>query len=334
MTREEMEIVAQSSVCLKNIKPKPVEWLWYPYIPQGKLTIMQGDPGEGKTTLALHLAACITRGLMPGCAERDLPGMVMLQSAEDGMEDTIVPRLLQADADCSRIRTIPETCQALTLTDDILAKNLELYTPELLIIDPLQAYLGASVDMHRANEVRPVMSHLAALAEHYGTAILLIGHMNKMSGQKALYKGLGSIDITAAARSVLLVAKHPKDSDTLCMGQIKSSLAPMGPVVGFERTETGTLHYLGEQDIEAHRLLESGCGSRPREKATEFVQAYLADGRKPVKEVEEAARAQGISCATLKRALGSLGIERIREGYHYYLALPAPTEEIPLDDCF
>ena len=334
MTREEIQAIEQEMICLKNLEPQEVDWLWYPYIPRGKLTIMQGDPGEGKTTLALQLAALVTRGFMYGKSEKELAGTVLFQSAEDGIRDTIIPRLMGMGADRSRINTIREDLMPLTLTDERLAKVMEIYSPDLLVIDPLQAYLGANVDMHRANEVRPVLSHVAELAEYYGTAVLLIGHMNKMTGLKALYKGLGSIDITAAARSVLLVAKHPKDPDTLCMGQIKSSLAPMGPVVGFERTETGTLHYLGEQDIEANRLLENGCGSRPREKAAEFVQAYLADGRKPVKEVEEAARAQGISCATLTRALGSLGIERIREGYHYYLALPAPTEEIPLDDCF
>ncbi|MCR4644417.1 MAG: AAA family ATPase [Oscillospiraceae bacterium] len=329
MTREEVAAVEQNVVCLKHIQPQEVDWLWYPYIPRGKITIMQGDPGEGKTTLALQLAALVTRGFMFGGTGKTLAGTVMIQTAEDGMGDTIVPRLLRSGADMSRINNIREGLMPLSLTDDRLAQALEVYSPDLLIIDPLQAYLGSNVDMHRANEVRPVLSHVAELAERYGTAVLLIGHMNKMTGLKAMYKGLGSIDITAAARSVLLVAKNPKDPGMLFMGQVKSSLAPVGPVVGFERTERGPLNYLGEQSIDLQRLIDGESRVLPRDRAAEFLQDFLADGRKPVREVEEAAKAQGISKATLQRAIGQLSIKRIREKNSHYLALPEEESSLP-----
>ncbi|MBP0974161.1 MAG: AAA family ATPase [Oscillospiraceae bacterium] len=327
MTREEIAAVEQSTICLKHIQPQEVDWLWYPYIPRGKLTIMQGDPGEGKTTLALQIAALVTRGYMFGNTEKQLAGTVMIQSAEDGMGDTIVPRLLQSGADMSRIRNIREELMPLTLTDDRLAQALEVYNPDLLIIDPLQAYLGSDVDMHRANEVRPVLSHISELADRYGTAVLLIGHMNKMTGLKALYKGLGSIDITAAARSVLLVAKNPKDPDMLLMGHVKSSLAPSGPVLGFERQEKKPLNFIGEQSIDIHRMLNGDPRVLPRDKAAEFLVDYLADGRRPVQEVVQAAEQKSISETTLNRAAKKLGIERIREKNSFFWALPAEQDE-------
>ncbi|MCR4646090.1 MAG: AAA family ATPase [Oscillospiraceae bacterium] len=330
MTREDIAAAEQNTFCLKNLEPQEVQWLWYPYIPRGKLTIMQGDPGEGKTTLALHLAACVTTGYFPGCAEKELAGTVILQSAEDGMRDTIVPRLEQAGADRSRIRSIYENFDPLTLTDERLANILEVYSPDLLIIDPLQAYLGANVDMHRANEVRPVMSHLSELADRFGIAILLVGHMNKNAGLKALYKGLGSIDITASARSVLLVAKNPKDPSMIYMGQIKSSLAPAGAVVGFERTDTGALRYAGEQHVNMQELIDGTSRVRPRERAGEFLEEILADGKKPVAAVKEAASSRGIAIGTLRRAYKELGIQHIRVGNEHYMALPkADTEPEP-----
>ena len=141
MTREEIAAVEQYTYSLKNLDEQEVDWLWYPYIPRGKITIMQGDPGEGKTTLALQIAALVTRGYMFGNTEKQLPGMVMIQTAEDGIRDTIIPRLNKSGADRSWIRSIHEEMMPLTLTDDRLAQAMEVYTPDLLIIDPLQAYL-------------------------------------------------------------------------------------------------------------------------------------------------------------------------------------------------
>ena len=329
MQAAEVEIISQNTICFSELKEQEVEWLWYPYIPRGKITIMQGDPGEGKTTLALQIGALLTRGMMYGSDKKQLPGTILVQSAEDGLRDTILPRLRKSGADLTRVRSIREDVLPLTLTDERLAKTLEVYAPDLLIIDPLQAYLGADVDMHRANEVRPVLSNLSELAERTGTTVLLIGHMNKMTGLKAVYKGLGSIDITAAARSVLLVAKNPKEPDTIYMGHVKSSLAPAGPVLGFERTQQGPLQYLGEQSMDVQRLLDSVPRMMPRDTAADFLQEFLKDGKHPVKEVLEAAKEQGISKGTLVRAAKELGVMKIRNGNQHYMALPEDIEPAP-----
>lgn len=178
--RKELKIIS-----LSEIKTEEVKWLWYPYIPFGKVTIVQGDPGEGKTTFVLSVIAALTHGeTLPEC-ETGLPPMnVIYQTAEDGLADTIKPRLEAVGADCSRVQTINDSQSMLTLTDQRLEEAIRSTDAGLLVLDPLQAYLGSGVDMHRANEIRPIMKKLSAVAERTGCAVVLIGHMNKASGEE------------------------------------------------------------------------------------------------------------------------------------------------------
>lgn len=191
---------------MEEVVSKEVSWLWYPYIPYGKITVIEGDPGEGKTTLVLKLAAMLSKGLpLPCDDDRPYePIHIIYQTAEDGIDDTIKPRLEQNGADCSMIRVIDETEKELSMTDERLEQAIVETNAKLIILDPIQAYIGATVDMHRANEIRPVLKKLGMIAEKYQCAVILIGHMNKASGSKSTYRGLGSIDIQATARSVLL----------------------------------------------------------------------------------------------------------------------------------
>ena len=178
--RKELKIIS-----LSEIKTEEVKWLGYPYIPFGKVTIVQGDPGEGKTTFVLSVIAALTHGeTLPEC-ETGLPPMnVIYQTAEDGLADTIKPRLEAVGADCSRVQTIDDSQSMLTLTDQRLEEAIHSTDAGLLVLDPLQAYLGSGVDMHRANEIRPIMKKLSAVAERTGCAVVLIGHMNKASGEE------------------------------------------------------------------------------------------------------------------------------------------------------
>lgn len=199
-------------ISMDTIQSEEIKWLWYPYIPYGKLTIVQGDPGEGKTTFALNLAAKLSLGENfenDSESEDREPINVIYQTAEDGLADTVKPRLEAAGADCSKILVIDESEKSLSMKDDRIEQTLEQTHAKLLILDPIQAYLGDNVDMNRANETRNVTKRIAALAERTGCAIILIGHMNKGGGQKAAYRGIGSIDFFAIARSVLLVARVP-----------------------------------------------------------------------------------------------------------------------------
>ena len=192
-------------ITMQDVQAEPAEFLWEPYIPHGKISIVQGDPGDCKTTLLLAIAAAVTRGsALPGGGCSD-PANVIFQTAEDGLADTIKPRLEQLGADCSRVYVVDEEDQALSLSDERIEQAIVEKDAKLFILDPLQAYLGGA-DMHSANGIRPLMKALGAVAEWTGCAIVIIGHLNKKGG-KAQYRGLGSIDIYAAARSVLTVGR-------------------------------------------------------------------------------------------------------------------------------
>lgn len=171
---------------MENVAVEQVEWLLYPFIPYGKVTIIQGDPGEGKTTMVLQIIAKLTKGepVLPikdgeeePAEKADEPVNVIYQTAEDGLGDTIKPRLLAAGADCSKVLVIDDSEQPLTMLDERLEQAIQQTDARLVVLDPIQSFLGAEVDMHRANEIRPLMKRVSVLAEKYHCAIVLIGHM-------------------------------------------------------------------------------------------------------------------------------------------------------------
>ena len=182
---------------MSDVELTPVEWLWKPYLPFGKLSVLQGNPGEGKTYFAMHLAAACTNGKLLPNMERMEPFNVIYQTAEDGLGDTVKPRLIEAGADLDRVLVIDDSDVQLTLSDERIEKAIVENNARLVIIDPIQAYLGSDVDMNRANEVRPIFMRLGQVAQRTGCAILLIGHLNKAAGMQSLQRGLGSIDIAA-----------------------------------------------------------------------------------------------------------------------------------------
>lgn len=307
---------------MAKIEATETEWLWYPYIPYGKVTIIQGDPGEGKTTLALNIAATLTRGktvtgdtVDPVSGKELFPVPVLFQTAEDGLADTVKPRLVAADADCGYISGVDESHYPLTITDGRLEEALRLTNARLVILDPLQAYLGSDVDMHRANEIRPVMSYLANMAEQFGCAIVLIGHMNKNMGAKAAYRGLGSIDLTAAARSVLLVARDKSDPDRRIVMQIKSSLAREGKPVAFRLGENNAFTFEGECEADPENVLLGLGTSQPKQSdlARDFLRAELGSGEmKAIQVLLDKAVKKGLSIDSLRIAKKELNVRSIK----------------------
>lgn len=213
-----------------NVRTEPVEWLWYPYIPLGKLTVLQGDPGEGKSTFALNVVARITTGQpMPDGVPTKGKRVAIYQCAEDGIADTIKPRLQQAGADCERVAYIIDNDIALTLEDGRIETAIKDTHASVFIIDPIQAFIPPDADMQSATKMRSVLRKLANIADRNKCAVILIGHMNKGGSSKSLYRGLGSIDIAAIARSVLMISRDESRPDIRYMYPIKSSLAPEGP---------------------------------------------------------------------------------------------------------
>ena len=323
----EQQKVELKLIHMEDVVSKEVEWLWYPYIPYGKITIIEGDPGEGKTTLVLKLAAALSRGLPLPCDDDKEyePIHIIYQTAEDGIEDTIKPRLEKAGADCSMIRVIDETDKELSMTDDRLEQAIIETGARLIILDPIQAYIGATVDMHRANEIRPVLKHLGIIAEKHNCAIILIGHMNKASGSKSTYRGLGSIDIQATARSVLLVARLRDKPNIRIMAHDKSSLAPAGDAIGFEMTEDNGMVCIGPYDITIDELLSGneGRGKKKLDIAENFIKEYFGSNKViPSNEIMMEAAKRSIKRNTLLSAKKKLGItsdkEKAEDGTIYW----------------
>ena len=311
------EATALRLVCMADVEPEQVTWLWHPYIARGKLTILEGDPGLGKSWLTCALASAVTRGRgLPGCAPFEASNVLML-SAEDGLGDTLRPRLDAVGADVRRIHALNEpltfdTSGLLRLEAVIIERP-----PALVIIDPLFAFTGGKVDIHRANECRAISAPLALIAERHGCAMLAVRHLGKSrGGGHALNAGIGSIDFTAAARSVLLVGRDPDDENKRAIVQTKDNLAPHGPSVGY-KLEGDRFFWTGESDLTAGRILSVVSNEDERSalsEAVDFLRSALSNGEREVDEVKAEARRAGVSDATLRRARERLNLKAIRQG--------------------
>ena len=305
---------------ISDVELTPVEWLWKPYLPFGKLSVLQGNPGEGKTYFAMHLAAACTNGKLLPNMESMEPFNVIYQTAEDGLGDTVKPRLIEAGADLDRVLVIDDSEVQLTLSDERIEKAIIENNARLVIIDPIQAYLGADVDMNRANEVRPIFMRLGQVAQRTGCAILLIGHLNKAAGMQSLQRGLGSIDIAAAVRSVMFIGKLKHDPTMRILTHEKSSLAPPGASLAFSLGDESGFRWVGEYDITTDEMLS---GIEPQretktQQAKDLICTLLAGGKQVLSEdIDKAALERDIPGRTVrdaKRELGDALKSKIVEG--------------------
>ncbi len=308
---------------MADVLENEVEWLWYPYIPYGKLTIIHGDGGDGKTTMILQLAALLSRGEKLPCDDTERqPIRVIYQTAEDGLGDTIKPRLLAGNADCSQIMVIDESETPLTMLDKRLEQAIAATGARVIILDPLQAYLGSRVDMHRANEVRTVLSQLGRIAEQYRCAVILVGHLNKAHGSKSNYRGLGSIDFIAAARSVLVVGRIKDKPEVRAMAHQKSSLAPEGKSIAFELSETNGFRWLGRYDITVNDLLNGASREKKTDTAKNLILDCLSGGKYPQQALLQKATDLDISKRVLDATKKAMKVRSVKAGNQWYWQLP------------
>jgi len=318
-------------VLLSEVVPERVRWLWKSRIVLGKLNLVDGDPGLGKSAVTIDLAARVSAGKpWPDGSECEAGGVVIL-SAEDGLADTIRPRFDAAGGDPLRavaVSTVPDAGGAgserqIAIPDDlhVIEAEIERVGALLVIIDPLMAFMPAEVNSHRDQDVRRMLAPLSRTAERTGAAIVVVRHLNKATGGNALYRGGGSIGIVGAARSGLLVAKHPEDDNRRVLAGIKSNLAAPAPslVFSLSSTESGAVRvdWKGETPLDASALLSAPTDHEERSalaEAQEFLREVLAGGAVPAKDAQEEARGAGIAERTLKRARSGLGVIAEREG--------------------
>ncbi len=309
-----------------NVTETSVDWLWYPYIPFGKLTLVQGDPGCGKSTLMVNVIAALSNGsCAPDGRKLKRPMHVIYQCSEDGAGDTIKPRLNAAGADCSNVAFLDEEMNWITLADEMIRRAIADFNAKLLIIDPIQAYLGES-DLASASGMRKVLRQLSVWASLYDCAIVLIGHLNKKQNSKDLYRGLGSIDLIAAARSVIQIELCDEQPGVMALRHLKSSLAPRGKDLFFAIDEQQRIKWIDQEELAD--LPDSDEWDVPpikmskQAQAAELLKVILA--KEPIKstEVQALCRQEDISEKTLLITKKTLGIRSIKRDGVWYWQLP------------
>jgi|GEM_PF-2716441 len=323
-----------ASVCIADVQSHPVRWLWRGWIPRGKVTLVEGDPGLGKSLLTLYLAARITKGLPMPDGSHCERGSVVIVNAEDGLEDTVKPRLEVAGADIPRCHwlnfSLEDGQQTLIIPGqmDALKKKIDESKPVLVIIDPLVAYLEQRINSWNDQHVRRAMAALSSqIAEPTGVAIVLIRHPNKKEDVKnKIYRGGGSIGIIAAARSALLLAPDSHNPKLRVLSTIKTNLSkPPTPLlfgverVDYEDADEGMpkIVWHGEQSQATAHPASTNAHEKisALEDAKEFLRESLGHGAKEVTQLFSDAHNSKISLSTLRRAKTELKVKSVRDGF-------------------
>jgi hypothetical protein len=338
--------VSDDLVLVADVDREQVTWLWPGRIPRGKLVVLDGDPGVGKSTLTLTIAAKVSTGSPFPDGARPERGDVILLSAEDDIADTIRPRLEAAGADLGRCWVLPdvhpegapprppELPADLFLLEDLVKSK----AAALVVVDPLMAFLAGQVDSHRDQDVRRVLASMAYMAARTGAAVLIVRHMRKGAGS-ALDKGSGSIGIIGAARAGLLVAPDPEDEGRRILAMTKSNLAKMPEALAYR--------LVNDELYGAARVVWDGASRhtandlvRPRvdeeeapalAEAVRVLKEILADGPLPAGNVKRMAATAGVAERTLHRARHALGVTARRQGFgpgaYYEWTMPADPPE-------
>ncbi len=345
---DELEHGAQGEpvgVVLADVPPERVDWLWPGRIPLGKLTVLDGDPGLGKSTILLDLCARLSTGRpFPFAGDYEpVNGGAVVLTAEDGLGDTVRPRLEAAGANLACVLALQtigkgKDRRGIQLPADlpIVEAAIRRVDARLVVVDPLMAFLAGEVNSHRDQDIRRALFALSDLAERTGVALTLVRHLNKRGGGIPLYRGGGSIGIAAAARSGLLVGKKPGDDEVRVLASTKSNLARPPRSVEYRLDPAGgvaVVRWTEESDTTAADLVAPPQRRRDlaQAEAEDFLTSLLSDGPIPAAEVWSAARAASLSRNTVQRAKSRLGIASTqgRDGWLWSLPNDTPETQSP-----
>lgn len=341
---------------VSQLVTQPLDWLWFHRLALGKLAMLDGDPGLGKSLIALDLCARLSTGQpFPDGSPSPGPSSAIVLNAEDGEEDTIRPRLQALGADLDRVFVLPrthaETGEALSFPAhlNVLDHALTQTRARLVVIDPLVAFLSPSVFESSNQSVRRALFPLAQLAQQHACVMELVRHLNKRGGSRSLYRGSGCMGLLGACRSGWLVARDPHDTGRCVLAQVKNNLAPAQSSLAYRVTPNGTgpptLTWEGPTSWTADQLMAAASGAGPApslDRAREFLSRFLANGPRTSREVWEAASDQDLSDRTIERAKRDLAVRSVLVGAHgnrlSYWLLPGqtlpdtvPPEEVPPD---
>lgn len=305
-------------ITLCNVEAKPVPWLWQPYLSYGMINLLSGEPGCGKTWLALAFAAALTVGRVPYIGEPCRPHDVVYLSIENSPEYVIRPRFDILEGDVNRLHVLQGAVtgegpkarrESVRLSDvPLLDSALKQTGARFLVVDPIQSYLGGEVDMHRSNETRPILDGLAMLAHKYSACLLILRHFAKSAAGSPINRGLGSIDLTGAARTELHAGRCDEQS---AMVHAKTNIGELGKSIGYE-TRNGTFRWTGETSITANDLGAGGLAQEEREamnEASECLADLLKGGPMAATKIYAETKDLGFSQSAIRRAKTKLGVK-------------------------
>jgi hypothetical protein len=329
------------AICFSDVKAEATTWLWEGYIPLGNLSIIMGDPGLGKSTMTIDLAARVTTGEPMPDGTPGLTGSVLLLTGEDALP-VVAQRLHAAKADTDKahalsLKEADGIDRMPKFPDDIaqLQAMIEEKDVRLVVIDPLMSFLAGSINSWNDQHVRQALTPLSKVAESTGAAIILVMHPNKREGAKAMYRSGGSLGIVGAARAAFVVAKDPKKPSRCVMASMKSNLSAKPSAFGFHiavaDNKVGRIVWEGKTDLTDDDLMAEAPANQT-DRAAGFLRDYLAGGTKDSAEVTAAAKEAGFSDRTIARARGQLGVQSERvgagKGSHFTMRLPATSGEV------
>ena len=351
-TREQLEALAQAVdvpieaprahavvISMEEVVERPIEWLWEPYVAIGKLCLLDGDPGTGKTGSASILMSAVSRGYpMPDqhgnpTIPTGEPGMVLIVAAEDDLEDTLKKRLRLTDADMSKIKVLNDIIttqghrQHFTLEHlGLLEEEIQRYKPRLVYVDNLQLILGGKVDINRANQVNDILEGLISLAARYRFALICTRHPSK-PGQniaRLIHRGMGSQAFMGRARLALYIEEHPLDPTKSLLVQSKSNAGGFGVTQIFSKAG-GHFEWCGITRINATTMAGSGRGPHPHAfiEACLWLEEQLKDGyAKKADDLLDLALQEGIAKNTLYGAKKALNVRSVKDGEIWLWSLP------------
>ena len=313
-----------------DVETKQIDWLWFPYLPKGMVSIVQGDPKCGKTFMLIDIISRITRGdYKPLSCEKFDVGNVIFQNSDDPIEHSLKERFEKQKADTTRVFCVDEKQEKLYFNSlEKLEKLIEEQKPVLVVIDPIQAYMGDG-DSNSMVQVRNALAPLKILAEQYNVAIVLVQHLKKGNETKAIYKGAGSIDFVGFARSMLMVVKDTGNDERLFI-HTTSNVAKEGHCLSYKISKNG-LEWLEDRgEVNADELISQDINTK-FENAKNFILGCIASKKEiTANELQDLCKIGGFSKRTFDGARSILNknnkIHQIKKNSRTYWALSSPLD--------